>query len=247
MSSIHKGIGDVRRKLDFPDPSKLSDGVIAEYLIEVTDFLITELNQTGAEWFVSSTIIDVSAGEDTYPLDGAVSGFGKARDVWSIDSSDTNHIRQALSIVSYEDLQSFYGGGNRGIGSGYHKHNSLACSFIYNQDEGRQEVVFAEVPAQSAQYKLIYEPDVVRGVTKESVNFRLRQFDALVSDKAAILCLRHCKWKGVEKDEIGAKKGELQSYLLACVAEGEEQFRRFKWSNKNPNDNYIIGFGAGRW
>lgn len=247
MSSILQSIGSIRRKLDFPDEAKLSDGMIAEYLIETVDYLITELQQTNAEWFISSTIIDVSANEDTYPLDGAVAGFGKARDVWSIDDSDVNHRRQVVNIVSYEDLNSYYHGGDRPLGGTYWKHNSQACAFVYNQDEGRQEIIFAPVPSQTVQYKLVYEPDVVRAPTTSGTAFRLRQFDALVSDKAAIKCIRHCEWKGLDTMQARAKANDLRGDISTALMEEEDQFRRFKWSNINANDNSTIGFGAGRW
>jgi hypothetical protein len=247
MATIRKSIGDVRRKLVHPDEDSLSDGVIAETLVEVTDELVTELNQTGQAWFICDAIIDVSAGEDSYPLASVAPGFSKARNVWTMDDSDTEHRRRPVEIVSYDELTRYYGGGDPG--QSQMEHSAAACAFIYDNEAGDNKIVFAPIPSQTAQYKVIYEPNVVRAQSKDGVAFRLDQFDGYVASLAAMRCLAHCQWTTLKDDDkaIARRIATIQGVEGAQIERGDELFRRFKKSNRNKERTQVRRFGRGRW
>lgn len=247
MATIRKSLGDVRRKLVFPDEDSLSDGVISEYLIEVTDQLVTEMNQTGQEWFICDAIIEVSPDEDSYPLAGIAPGFSKARNLWTMDESDSTHRRRPVEIVDFDDLTRHYGGGSPD--ESQLEHSAAACALIYDREAGDNKIVFAPIPSMAAQYKLIYEPNVVRAQSKEDVAFRLDQFDGYVASLAAIHCLPHCTWNSLKDDEkaISRRISLIQATENAAIERGDELFRRFKKSNRNREKITVRKFGRGRW
>lgn len=245
MSSVIKAIGDVRRHLVFPDEDKPSDGVIAEYLIEAADELVTEMNQTDQDWFISSAVVDVSPFEDTYILDEKAPGYGKARDLWTLDEADTTHRRRPVKLVDFVELTRDYAGGDPALSSA--KHSAMAASVIYDQAKGQNQIVFAPVPSQAAQYKLVYEPAVVRPGAKEETLFRLEQFDAYVARLAALACIDHAEWRMLDEKATERRRENLRRTFIAFVERGDDLFRRHKFSNRNVNDYKRRGFGQKRW
>lgn len=246
MSTIALATGAVRRKLDFPDEATLPDGVIGEWLIDVIDPLVTELGQTDQTWFIGSCNIDVVADEDSYSLEVA-DGYGKARYVWTKDDADSSHRRRNVPIVNYEYLTTLYGAGDPNGLADSIEHSAQACSIIYDINSATNRIVFAPIPSQDAQYRFVYQVDVVRGQTEGDTAFRLRQFDSYVSDLGALGCLIHAKWNGLNDEQTARKKAELERILLLRKMEGDDLFRRAKWSNKNSNSFARRGFGQRRW
>jgi hypothetical protein len=225
----------------------MSDGVIAEYIIEVTDELVTELNQTAGEWFICDAIIEVSPGEDGYLLGSIAPGFSKPRNVWTMDEGDLRHHRRPLEIVDFNDLTRHYNGGDPSAST--LKHSALACAFVYDRNAGDNKIYFAPIPGQVANYKLIYEPNVVRAQSSGDVAFRLEQFDGYVASLTALQCLPHCRWIQLKEDDraIARRISTIQDIQSGLISRGDELFRRFKKSNRNREKTTVRKFGRRRW
>lgn len=244
MSSVNRAIGAVQRKLLFP--SQPSEGIIGEFYIETVDEKVTELGQTREAWFASKTAISVVPGRDEYLLDALAPNLGKARFMWTKDDSDPYFQRRPVDIVQLEDLTTYYRGGDANPTPSPAAHSALACAIYYEPGFGNK-IVFGPTPNQNAQYVLVYEPATVRPQSLENAGFRFSQFDSYLSDCTALRCLPGCEWSAIDKAEWADRRAELRLHLAAEVTRGDSLFRRWKWSQNQPQDRPAIGFGSSRY
>jgi len=241
-----------------PLRSSLDDAWLAGYLIEVIDELVTALNQTNEPHFIQSSQISVEAGVSVYPLDNLAPGYGKARYLYTESEGDSNFRRSPVELVSLELLTEMYGGGDPGSNIPVVPFNQAwparAAAVYYSRaNPGPGNFIeFAPVPNDAATYRFIWEPKVVRPTSPDGQGFRLDQFDALVSAKAAMLSLPHCQWHGLDKADTVERKKELRGtldYQLGSIAAGrglEWQFWAFRQTTMNKTRTSVIGWGANR-
>lgn len=250
MATVNNLIGDMKRKLQYP--AQPQDGILAECLIETIDEKLTEINQTREAWFTERATITVSPGRDEYLLDARAPNLGKARFVWTQDRSDPNFFRRPVDIVPFEQLTTYYQGGDPTVtqsSANNVKHSAIACAVMYEVGFGNK-IIFAPIPNQTADYVLIYEPMILRPSAKTDSGWRFDQFKGYLTDCASLRALPSCAWKGLSMEENAAQRREIaggQGYgLVVDVARGDSLFRRWKWSQTNPQDNRTLGFGSGR-
>lgn len=246
MGSVSKGIADVYRKLAYPVTPP--EGVVAEYLLEVLDRLVTELCNTDQTWYINTKQLTLTANRDTYGLDEALPSFGKVHFVYSVFNDGTSStLRIPIDVVEYDKLiehyqQPYFTAGqppNLVIGR-------RAVSFIYDIEAGNQ-AVFSPMPQATETVQIVYEPDVQRPGAKADTLFRFSQFDGYVSDSAAFEMLPHCTWLGLDDAGNMAKQSMLRAHLGELVQRGDELFRRWKRSSRNVTDYQRKPFGESRW
>jgi len=263
VASLSKHRGDVRWRLGYPNEAKLSDGVIDSAVIDVVDEIVTEFNQTNEDWFLQpvpfSTVID----QDTYNIDNIAPGFGKAHFVYTADSTDPNHNRRAIDIVSFNELTTNFGGGDpggslgagiAGPGIGAWKHSARGVAFYYDQASGTQKMVIGPRPQNVAQYVLVYEPAVVRPQSVQEQALRFSQFDKFVNDSAAYALVHLCAWQEFDLIKEASERAlanqrmrkDVREPLEMGITTGRELLRRFKKSSNAANSFKTIPFGRGR-
>lgn len=257
MSSTMKLRADVMRVLREPSERSLPTGYIDEAGIEVSDYLVTELNQTRVPWFLLDFILTVSPNQDEYLIDAMAPSFGKARFVYTIDPTDPNHHRRPVTIADGpEDLTAYYSGGDpayRMLPSNW-QHTARAIAFVFKVGFGNKAMV-GPIPGQTAQYKVIYEPDSLRPDSPWADVNRLRQFDAYAAALTAQKCVTNCEWEvfdmiddpAVREAANRGRRQELATAINNAMPLLADQFHRFKWTNKNPQDGRTIPFGSSRW
>lgn len=241
-----------------PTRASLDDGDLSDDTLGTLDEFVTQMNQTNEAHFLMSGRINVEADRSLYPLDN-FANFGRGRYLYTMDSTDVNHRRHAVQLVPYEGLTDFYGGGDPLLasvpGDTWSKHTASAAAIYYlNEAPGPGNFIeFGEIPNQAAEYKLVYEPSVVRPQAKQDTGFRLEQFDEMVAVRTALKALPRCKWKGLDKEETKARKAELRqsfAYELGSISERRGWLYLF-WMYRQRSDAKVkpaaLGFGEYRW
>ncbi len=243
MATLNATTGAVRRKLQFPDEDKLSDGIIWEYTVEFLDELITELNRTDQSWNVPRFTLDVAIDEDYIPIDARAPDFSLAHFVQTANESDLKFHGHPVPIVDEAALLRNYDGGDPGP-TGV-KHSARAFAFIYK--DGQHLIRIGPRPGAACQYIVTYEPDVVRPGDEQEPAFRFRQFDNYVSDMVAFTSLPHAAWRGLDPQMTAGRKDEIGKTLLVSIERRSALFRRFKMSDRQTDSFRMIPWGYRRW
>lgn len=257
MGQLDKHLADARRRLMRPSRASLDDGDLADYCIESIDQLVIDLNAGTQPFFLQTARIDVVSGQAIYALNN-VPNFGRARYLYTMDDSDPNHQRRPINIVSYESLMELYGGGDplpTLVSPSPMPHTAAAAAFYYLREApGPGDVIeFGPVPNQSASYKMIFEPDVVRPQARQDIGFRLAQFDGYVAALTAVKALPHCTWKGLDKIEAAARKKDISATLMYDIGSVQDrrgyawQFWCYSQSNTQRSEPTVVGWAEERW
>lgn len=227
---------DVRRKVGFPKREVLDDGIIYAVLLEVYDELVTELNLSGVSWYAPRFTVTTNADEDEYDVLGQAGDFGRALFVMTANDSNLNHHARVIQVVDEPQLIKYFEGGVRGAEGLNHSAN--AVSFAYR--EGTLMMRFAPIPRETAQYTVVYEPDVVRPQAIQENAFRLAQFSGYATDRASQKVLPYA---GLDAEMLAA----ISATLATEVARGDLRFRRFKANDRQTNVFKSVPFGRNRW
>jgi hypothetical protein len=234
MSTLSKAIADVKRKLGEPDERKLDEGTYIEFILEVDDELVTELNLSSISWLVPRFPLSVDPGDDIY-LINKVNDFGRIDYVVTRKESDPNFNTRRVRVVSEPELISYFNGGDAGP-SGV-EHSALACALI--SKDGQPALRFAPIPEMAADYEVVYTPSTNRPQSKTAKNFKLEQFDGYLTDRAAFKMLPYAGLNEVDYQRI-------KEILAAEIVRGDGRFRRFKQSDRRTGNFRAVPFGASR-
>lgn len=243
MSTLNATTGAVRRKLQFPDEDKLSDGIIWEYTVEFLDELQTELNRTDQSWNVPRFTLEVGVDEDYIPIDARAPDFSIAHFIYTADESNPRFKGRAVPIVDEPALLKNYCGGDPGPAGV--RHSALAFAFLYK--DGSNLIRIGPRPGAACQYIVTYEPDVVRPGDEQEAAFRFRQFDGYISDMVAFTALPHVAWRGLSREEAKDRKDDIGKTLLVSIERRAGLFRRFKMSDRQTDSFRMIPWGYRRW
>lgn len=258
MAQFDKHLSDARRLLLRPSRAALDDGDLADYCIEAIDSLVIDLNAGVEPFYLQSVRIDVVARQAIYTLSNAPN-FSRARYLYTMSDTDPNYQRRPIELVSYENLQGMYGGGDP-ISTSIpvnsqepHTASAAACYYLREAPGPGDVIEFGQIPNQSAPYKLVYEPDVVRPQAKQDQGFRLAQFDGYVAALTAVAALPQCKWQGFPAALEAGRKKEIEKALafkIGSVAGRTGyawQFWCFSQSSTQRSEPTVIGWAQDRW
>jgi len=258
LAIFDKHLSDTRRLLLRPSRASLDDGDLADYCIETIDSLVIDLNAGVEPFFLQSVRIEAVAGQSVYPLSNATN-VSRARYLYTLSDTDPTYKRVPIDLVSYENLQGTFGGGDPISTStptfAQEPHTAQAAAVYYlRESPGPGDVLeFGPIPNQSASYKLIYEPDVVRPQAKQDPGFRLQQFDGYVAARTALRALPQCKWQGLPEEKEEKRKKEIRDARadeIGSVAERRGyawQFWVFTQSSTQRSEPTVIGWAQERW
>lgn len=257
MSSVNKHIAGARERLMEPDHASCGHGIVGNYVVRTIDQLVTELNQSGEPHFLAEASINVDPNVGAYNLDNRAPNYGKGRYLYTVNESDPYHNRGYVELVSPEDLVRFHEGGDSAAlvtTSMNDPHTAVAASIYYSvSSPGPGNLIeFGPIPQLAAEYKLVYEPSVVRPSSREE-GFRLDQFDNYVEALTARRCLPHAQWKGLSPEMQMARKVEIREaldYDIGSVGERRGYaylFWMYRQSSTGKDKPTVVPFGYGRW
>lgn len=241
MASMLGLIGAVRRKCGFYAPSDGPDeGIVAEFILEVLDEATTELGLATPTWYLPRFSITAQVGVDETQI-SQVGDFGRAYMVLTAPSTAGPYDTRVVEMVDSSVLYRLYGAGDRSQTTSGSSNTIWASACAFSFHDGSHWFQVGPVPSSSADYTILYEPDVVRPPSaSEPQAFRLPQFDSYISDLAAFRVLPY-----VTMDQ--GRKKNISDMLVTTISDGAQRFRRFRQSDRNNDRVQSIPFGAYRW
>lgn len=237
----------VHSKWDNSIQALTNPGETIEWIFEVLDEVVTELNLSSQSWLVPRFILTVDAGRDTYLISRP--DFGRLQLVVTNPTTTEKSVK-VVDIVDEPQLFNFYSGGDTGP-SGV-SHAAQACCLIHK--DGESYIKFGPIPNASCEYLIIYEPSQVRPEGRGDPAFRLPQFDGYIADRTAFKGLPYQKW--AEFDQLPAveklkankmKRDEIRETLVLEIQRADLRFRRFRQSDRQTDTFRSIPYGARRW
>lgn len=258
MATLDRHLSDTRRRLLRPSRASIDDGDLADYIIETIDSLVIDLNGSGEPWYLQTALIDTFPNDPIVPLTN-VPNFGRARYLYTVDTANPDSERRRhVPLVPFETLTEVYGAGDRqGVGiipASTPRYAAAASIYYLREAPGPGNVIeFSSVAPEVVQYKLVYEPDVVRPGAREDIGFRFAQFDGYVAALTALRALPHCTWRGSNEEKQEARRVQIATSCAVDIGSiGERrgyawQFWCFQQSSTQTVQPTVTGWAENRW
>lgn len=220
MSIFQSHLNDARRRLMWPVRASLDDGVLTPYCVSAIHQLITRLNNMNEPHLIASGPLQINPGQTLYNLDNIAPGYSKARYLYTEDCESSN--RQAVELVSPENLTEVFGGGDQVGTQPYFSTPQVprVASVYYDPSQGNM-IEVAPVPVQSVRLRFTYEPTAAKLTSKQDVRFHLVQFDELVAAMTALPALIHCKWRGLTEAQADKRYDRIERTLVREIGSPE--------------------------
>src|SRR6267142_6887586 len=109
MASLRQMADNVRLRLGSPRinrPSKLA--VMQAVCTHVQSSIFNRVGPASKGWTIGSVPLSVASGQDTYTLNVGTE-FGRAVDVYTVDSSNPSHIERSIPFWNIQDMHFNWG------------------------------------------------------------------------------------------------------------------------------------------
>lgn len=232
----------VRAALDYPSPETLKDATLLLKLQEKSEHYFNRLNLEERNWFLGSYDLNVSPSVETYSL--PIPDWGRPITCETFDNSDPiNHIRREVKLGDLQDFNLFYNGPvGSTSGTGTQGQYSAVFMATYRTTSNELKLRVVPIPAQTASYRIFYEPNRPTPVRLNGSIAFLEQFRGLLVADTALACLPYCRHE--EPFNSGLMQSlmrDMQIYLKAFdeyVTQDVQQQAgpRRCWGDSNNSD-----------
>ena len=219
--NVRGALRGIRIRTRDPRAQQPSDRTLLKLLSDQTQNLALEANLRGRYWAVDETDLITTANTAEYLI--PVANFGKPIEVYTNWPGNPSYVTQTVDFFELGDLhyQWDYPANFALVGSlDGSPHTSQRIAFYHKQGQVYARVV--PTPAQSAQYRIIYQVGKYGDTMPLAEEIMLPEFAQLVEVRTAIAALPHCEWWDDERAnkerrmELGMvlDRAEKQSYVL---------------------------------
>ena len=246
-----ENIVGVRRRLGQPLQDSPNDGLILQALVDQLQHHIAQLNASSAHWNVAQWQLDVSNGTEDYQI--TETSFGRPFLVYTVDSTDTYHIRTEIPITMLQNADKRYIGAQKALSTAKHTASQM-CFYKTDQTWYIRPV---PIPAGSSSYVIWYEKAYEYASPSETTG--IEAFHHLVRVQAALSVLPFCEWRGATKADDArtwsVQMQVLERALLRDEMKYQQQFNEYRsqLSREGVSNKLMYGwmqeddaFGIGR-
>lgn len=234
MPTVNNIIGGVRLYLRMPPEDKLSNGMIAEYLLDKITYYLNELNLTDQNWLLEKWMLTVTALKDTYLVLPSSAPWGRPILCETVDQSDPFHIRREIPIIDLQDRLLRYTGYQTSLSAAVPPYTAASMSFF--SEGGQKKVKLDPAPQAAAQYRFWFEPSRLLPQAFADDTRVLENFSNLLKVDVALIALPDCEW-----DEV--KNERIEKALISDLTRYSMQFDKYKYQDRQEQTNTKRGFG----
>lgn len=221
MPTNEQNIAIIRRRLGQPLPQFPDDQTLLTLLIDQLMHHSAQLVNTRNHWSIEKWTLTVSSGLEDYVV--AAQNFGRPFLVYTIDTSDTYHVRREIPFSLMQDADRRYDGPQQSGASSASGHS--AAEMVFYRKEGQGWFVRpVPIPGDTAQYEIWYETNYAYGSLGDTPG--LEAFHHLVRVQTAISALPFCRWLGMSPAENGKEWALFSGAIRDALAHDEGKFQR---------------------
>lgn len=215
---------NIRIRCGGPKAQAPSDRLLLLLLSSQLQNFATEANLSGRPWSVEEMNLEVTSGEEDYPLPIDAS-FGKPIQVRTVYPSDPGHIERDIDFFDIGDLN--FGWPfpkNFGSAGSLDSSPNNAARLAFFRKGGQVYARVLPIPATSATYQILYQV----GVYGETVPLEdipiLPEHHTLLEIRTSLAALPHCEWS----DDRAANKDKRGELAMSMVPDSQRLERNFK-------------------
>lgn len=241
MPTNEQNLAIIRRRLGHPLPDGPDDQMLLTLLVDQLMHHSAQLVNTRNHWSIEKWTLTVSSGLEDYVV--AASNFGRPFLVYTIDTSDTYHIRREIPFSLMQDADRRYNGPQQSTASSASGHS--AAEIVFYRKEGQGWFCRpVPIPGDTAQFEIWYETNYGYGSLGDTPG--LEAFHHLIRVQTAISALPFCRWLGMsptENDKAWAlQSGAIRDALAHDEMKFQKAFDNYKAQSSREGVSSKIGY-----